>query len=90
MAKKTESAAVLQSVEVLTVQVPVRKAMHGYKTNRIDVTLSMSESDRLHDIFSGLQRDGATLKSGKPIGSPNQAIIWLIQNLKPVEIETQD
>jgi len=74
-----------QMGEKMVVQVPVRKATHGYKTNHLDISLTLSESERLADIFSGLQRDGATLKNGKLVGSPNQAIVWILQNMRSVE-----
>lgn len=68
--------------EVLTINIPVRRSTHGYKTNRIDVTLNTADTERLADIFSGLQRDGAQLKNGRPVGSPQQAVVWILQNLE--------
>ncbi len=83
MSKK--QTAPVGDVDRMVLEVPVRKATHGYKSNHVEIQLNRNESERLADVFSGLQRDGATMRDGKLITSPNHVLVWFLENMQPVE-----
>ena len=64
------------------IKAPVMQGWNGYSRRRVDLMLDASQADTLRDLQQGLMSDKATLKNGNPVQRPNDALRWLLEQLK--------
>jgi hypothetical protein len=64
------------------VKVPMRRT-NGYVTRRIDTQLPAEHAQVLRDIFDGLHAQHAKLKNGKHVDNHRDALLYLLENVKP-------
>jgi len=72
-----ESAVVSRSL-----QVPFAAARPGYQTRRVDVShMTPTQKNALASLVAGLDKNGATLESGRRVVNNSEAIRWLLEQI---------
>jgi len=81
--KKTVAKAKPSGPKVVTkaLKAPIMVGWVGYSQRRVDLRLEAPQADSLRDLLQGLTQDGATLKNGKFVQRPNEALKWLLENI---------
>lgn len=79
------SAAEPPQAATLGLKVPMKRT--GRLVNRhIDLQLVQSHAQAWRDLYDGLYEAHATLKDGKFVENPNDAIRWLFENINKAVI----
>lgn len=81
---KPEPQAPPATIEItsstLTCSVPFIDGLQGYCRRRVDVRLTMSQSEKLRGILQGLESKDARLGDGRHVSSTAHAVQWVIEN----------